>query len=210
VTTWRRGLAAILGVILLAVAIATPVSAHVGSGTYKLRTTDLTAADGASVGNYLSCPKGKRIVSGGAFWHRPGEGPDALLGGYLDSSSATTDGKGWYAAGRNVTTLQLQLRIVALCLPKAKVGPYSLRTRDLAVPALGGRVGGYVTCPAGRRIVSGGAFWHVPGEAPDPELGQSIGSSTATTNGKGWYASGRSLYDVALELRLVALCLKPR
>jgi hypothetical protein len=205
----RRSLAVPVGAVLLAVAIASPVSAHVGSGKYKLRTIDLTAGDGASVGNYLSCPKGKRIVSGGAFWHRPGQGRDAQPPAFLRSSTATTDGKGWYAAGRNDDDLQLQLRIVALCLPKKKVGTYSLRTQDLVV-ASGGGAGGYVSCPSGKRIVGGGAFWHRPGEGPDAQLGGYLDSSTATTNGQGWYASGRNFDVDTLQLRLVAQCVKPR
>ncbi len=178
-------------------------------GKYTVKTQDLGAADGTNVGNYLSCPSGKRIVAGGAFWHRPGEGPDAQLTAFLKSSTSTTDGKGWYASGRNSDGFQLRLRIVAQCLPKAKVGKYAVRTTDLTA-AVGESVGNYLSCPSGKRIVSGGAFWHRPGEGPDAQLGGDLGSSTATTNGKGWYASGLNVYDVALQLRLVALCIKRR
>ncbi len=201
-----RSLAVLLSAAFLAVAIAGPVSAHVGSGTYTVRKTDLTAASGESVGNYLSCPKGKRIISGGAFWHQPGHGPDPQFGVYLRSSTPTTDGKGWYASGLDNAGLQLKLRIVALCLAKAKVGEYTVRTTDLAA-ASGESVGNYLSCPSGKRIVGGGAFWHRPGEGPDAQLAVLLKSSTPTTDGKGWYASGQNAEGETIQLRIVALCL---
>ncbi len=187
-----------------ALAITAPLAgAQLHPGSYTLKTVDLNVSAQSSGGGYLACPTGQRIVSGGAYWHQPGQGPDASnpAGNSLGSSTPTTDGKGWYADGG--TEGAQQLTITALCLPRSQVGKYTLKTVDLSSSDT---AGGYLACPTGQRIVSGGAYWHAPGQGPDPSsVDDWIGSSTPTTDGKGWYADGFT--DSARQLTITALCL---
>ncbi len=198
-----RGVALVVAGLLL----TAPVSAHVGHGTYRIETVDLTAAPGAWVGGYVACQRNKRAISGGALWHRQDQDVQPSLTVWLTDSTITSDGKGYYAAGWNLTdTETLRLTITVICLASSSVGSYTLRTKelDIAHPDFGG---GYVACPKGKRIVGGGAYWH---EDPDTGPGRNsayLTASTPTSDGKGWYASGRRAQsNPVIRLRLQALC----
>jgi hypothetical protein len=174
-------------------------------GTYTLRKHTYTVASGDVAGGYVKCPRGQRIVTGGAFWHQPGQGPDPSSDpGYLTSSSATFDAKGWYADGPAAFGGG-QLTITALCLPASHIGKYTLKKTTLTPSS--GVAGGYLKCPNKQGIVAGGAFWHAPGQGPDPNNARqaALGSSAATFDAKGWYADGQA--NNGLQLTLVAQCL---
>ncbi len=198
-----RGVAVVAAGTLL---LAPSVSAHVGHGTYRIKTFDLTAEQGEWVGHYLACPSNKRAISGGAYWHRPGQGPDPSLSVWLADSTVTSDGQGYYASGRNYANEQLQLTIIVICLASSSVGTYTLRTDDLSIA--GGEYGGhYLACPTGKRVVGGGAYWHTgPNSGPGDSYGR-LSSSTATPDGKGWYVSGHSgQVEPPISLQILALC----
>ena len=180
-------------------------------GTYTVRTVTYDVSAGAAAGNYVSCPASQRIVTGGAYWHAAGEAPDPNNDpGYISSSTPTTDGKGWYADGLAFTNGQLT--ITAFCLPLRRIGAYTLKTATLDAVEQGESqnyyVGNYLSCPKNKRIVAGGAFWHLPGKGPDLNNARehSLSSSTPTTDGKGWYADGDTATE-GEELTLVAQCL---
>ncbi len=186
-------------------ALVAPVSAHVGHGSYRIKTIDLTAAADAWTGSYLACPSNKRAISGGAYWHREGQGPDATLSAWTTDSTVTSDGQGYYASGWNRSNETLQLTIIVICLASSSVGTYALRTQDLAIdyPDYGGD---YLACPKGKRVVGGGGYWHrVPNSGPG-ENSAYLTSSTATSDGKGWYVSGRPYKTASLRLQILALC----
>jgi hypothetical protein len=201
-----RTLRGVALVVVGMLALAAPVSAHVGHGTYRIKTLDLTAEDGQFAGNYLACPSSKRAISGGAYWHRPGQGPDPSLGVGLTDSTVTSDGKGYYASGRNFSGEQLQLTIIVICLASSSVGTYTLRTDDLTI-ADEDYGGNYLACPAGKRVVGGGAYWHtVPNSGPGDNYAY-LTSSTATSDGRGWYVSGlRNQTAPTIGLQILALC----
>jgi hypothetical protein len=175
-------------------------------GTYTLKKKTLKASANSTAGSYVRCPKNDRIVTGGAFWHQHGKGPDVnnAANDYISSSSATFDAKGWYADGW--TNAARELTITALCLPKSQVGTYTLRKLTLSASAFSD-AGSYLTCPKKQRIVAGGAFWHQPGKGPDPSNAAHywIGSSAATFDAKGWYADGGT--GIGSQLTITALCL---
>jgi hypothetical protein len=186
--------------------VASAARAVLHPGQYSLNTVTLDQAHANPGGGYLTCknPSAQRIVTGGMFWHAPGQGPNATdANSYLmGSSAATLDAKGWFADG---TSDSSSLTVTALCLPKSQVGTYTVKTRTFNVPT-GSAAGGYVECPQTQRIVTGGAFWHQPGQGPDPGLSLGvIGSSSATLDARGWYADGEAFTDS--QLTITALCL---
>ncbi len=96
-------------------------------------------------------PSGKRVVTGGAYWHRQGQGLDASLQVFLDSPSAASDGKGWYAAGTNLSGGPLQLRVVIQCLGATDVGAHPVNSADMTVNK--GSFGAlHVSCGVGKRV----------------------------------------------------------
>jgi hypothetical protein len=173
-------------------------------GTYTLKYHSFRAV-GNIAGGYVKCPRGQRVVTGGAFWHQKGKGPDASNpGGEIGSSSVTFDAKGWYGDG--FTPVGDQLTVTALCLPSSRVGNYTLKKETLPAGS-NGVAGGYLKCPKNHLIVAGGAFWHAPGKGPNPSnaLQDQLGSSAATFDAKGWYADGDG--TSSLRLTIVAQCL---
>ena len=128
-----------------------------------LRTADAVA------GGYVSCPAGYKVFTGGAFWWR--NSPDEFLIGdptlTLNGSTPTFDGNGWYADGLNFNdAVDANLRVIARCLPEGRLDKVKLRKETVGVSS-SGPVDRRVACPDGTRIISGGAFWHYPGAAPD-------------------------------------------
>jgi hypothetical protein len=80
--------------------------------------------------------------------------------------------------------------------------------QDSIVNPVGGFSGGSVGCGGGR-VLTGGGFWNVTGQAPtfeDADNGYLAGSSPAR-NGKGWYAEGHHRFpDVSRDLTRYAFC----
>jgi hypothetical protein len=175
-------------------------------GPYTLRTRTLNVAAHNAAGGSVKCPLKQRIVTGGAFWHQPGLGPDPsnAVNDHLGSSNPTLNGKGWYADG--ATSVASRLTITALCLPESQVGSYTLKKKTFTPSVMGG-TGGYLKCPKNQRIVGGGAFWHRAGKGPAPRNAKNsfLGSSTATFDAKGWYADGDG--RTGSQLTVVAQCL---
>ena len=174
-------------------------------GPYTVVHKDVGAPVGGTKGGWVDCPGAMRAVTGGAYWHRPGQGPNPALEAYL-GSSGTGDLLTWYASG-TTSLLNVSLRVTALCLPKAKVGSPALVYQDLGTD--GGNVGAYLACPPGRRLVAGGVISHPVSQGADPTRGFVVQDSTPTTDALGWWGSGRSLTS-GMQLRLVAWCATPR
>jgi len=155
---------------------------------YVLVTKDVSIANGAGAGTAV-CPTGYVVVTGGAAWHDPGS---STLGGggLIESSTPTKSGTGWYAAGRNESGETFVLHVIAQCLSKAAVGPYTVKSRDIVVdPQRPGNA--TLRCPVGQWVVSGGAAWHLLGKSPS---GKPLAYLTATfpeTN-SSWTVVGRN------------------
>ena len=186
--------------------LAAPASAAIDPGGYTIRTREISVPgtspglDGGSV----ACGRGKRVVTGGAFWRRETGGPDPSLNAYLSSSAPKLDKRGWFAAGINWSNETLILRIIAYCLPAVQVGSYTVVTVDRTVEAKHFR-SGTPRCGKGLRVVTGGAFWRAADGTPETAVEGYLRSSTPDPDGKGWYGVGFS--DVGtLQLRVVALC----
>jgi hypothetical protein len=189
-------------------------------GAYVTRTAELVPNAQGTTQYWLACPPNHRAVTGGAFWHPAGKSPQDTLSNYnalITGSTATSDGKGWYAAGDNFNhyvTTDGRLTMIVQCLPEAQVGGvYVTRTADL-VPNAQGKIGTtqhWLACPRNYRAISGGGFWHRAGQAPNPaspDYARLMGS-TATADGRGWYASGYAYlgYVPNPVLTMVVQCL---
>lgn len=86
------------------------------------------------------------------------------------------------------------------------MGTYTINATSWAAGISDGG-GGYVSCPVGQRIVTGGAGWRTPGDPFVPSLASNtwISGTSPTTNAKGWYGAGAA-YVPGVVLRVVALC----
>ena len=166
-------------------------------------------------GGYVVLPVRMRTLSGGGFFALPGQGPNPTnLWHRLGSSTATTDGLGWYADGAwfGIGEPAQTLTVVLRCLPAAALSGWTLVTQDLTVPGGEGASGTYLSCPAGTLAYTGGAFWHQPGQGPNPDLALStwtLGNTATFPHAVGWFASGTNASPAGnnLLLTLDAQCL---
>lgn len=161
-------------------------------------------------GGYVKCPKGTRVLTGGAYVHDPGEGPSTPGPGEFEpigASAPTKNGKRWYAAGVELTAPK-RVTVAVRCLPKRKLSAVESKVAELN-PASGEAIGKTLRCSRGMEALTGGALWHRPGERPVPEeAGKGLlASSTVTANGRAWYADGTDNFLIEEErLRVVVRC----
>jgi len=176
----------------------------------RLKTKEFTIENSATGGGEVKCPSEMRLLNGGAVWHQPGQEPDPSLGAMVrtESSAPAADDKAWFADGYNYSGVQLQLRVVAACVPKRRLGHVRAQKEDLAAGA-GLSAGDHLKCPSRKRVLTGGALFHRLGQAPDPTMayGAKISSSSPTRDAKAWYADGHNFYGFPDDqLRIVVLC----
>ena len=209
----RLTCANVIALVALFIA-ASPASGEIDAGdldTAATVTADFHAGatDGGQVaGGYVSCPAGYKVFTGGAFWWR--NSPDEFLIGdstlTLNGSTPTFDGNGWYADGLNFNdAVDANLRVIARCLPEGRLDKVKLRKKTVGVSAAG-PVDRRVACPDGTRIISGGAFWHNPGAAPDWTGAFDRLASSGPTSARAWYAAGAPQVGPR-RLTVVARCL---
>jgi hypothetical protein len=76
-------------------------------------------------------------------------------------------------------------------ITKADVVSSTLVSSSIQIPfaAYGG---GYISCLAHQRALTGGAYWNATGQGPQPGIADQgyLANSTVTDNDKGWYADG--------------------
>jgi hypothetical protein len=202
-----RRLATVVAVVAMTL-MALPLQAAAGidPGGYVIRTMDVVLPDDTPGldGARLPCGTGLRIVTGGAFLHVPGGGPDPMLNAYLSSSAPTRDAKGWFAAGINWGPGEVLLRIVAYCLPKAAIGSYTIVTSE-GTPAHGAYADRDRRCPAGQRVVTGGGLWHRSGVRSSTDVEGYLRSSAPDGDARGWYSVGYN-DDTDPSFTVIALC----
>jgi hypothetical protein len=186
---------------------SSPVAAariHPGNATLVLRSVAGTA--GLAVGRTATCPTGDRAITGGAYWHRPGQNGDPTLPVQLSASSPTQDGTGWYAAGLSNASETLVLTVLAQCLPSNSFAAYVVLSHDLPVdPSRPGNAN--LRCPDGDRVVMGGGAWHLPGKANDPALDVQLTGTSPDIAGLYWSAMGMSFETRTVKFRVLAFCL---
>ena len=165
--------------------------------------------NGEAGGGTAECPGRERIVTGGVVWHQSGSST-ALSAMVRTSSSTPAQGlRGWYGDGHNFTAGVLRLDVIAICLPKRRIGDVTRRSKDVPYPAYSEAFGRTVPCPAGTRVLTGGASWHSAGEPPVPEdaFGTQLSSSAPIAHARKWYADGVNFIGAAdARLRITALC----
>ena len=156
----------------------------------------------------LSCPTGKRVVAGGAYWSVEGAEIDRLLARdrWLSSSLPLPDAKSWYASGRNYG-VESTLHATMECLSTDALGTY--KVRSVTAPA-GNTTSATAECPAGYRAMTGGAAWRYPGNhwgVDDYDVGI-FSISMPTSDGRGWTAAGsRATSGSLARLHVTVMCL---
>jgi hypothetical protein len=198
---------ALLAASLLLVLDVSAAAAAVHPGDYVIRTKSIAVAGNVpgTGGGKATCPQGMLVVTGGAWWHRPGEGRSDEHSAYLGASAPTANGRSWMASGIQWEAETLTLEIVAYCLPASAVGTYSIRTH--AVTVNGKQVGvAEASCPTNKQLVTGGYWWHRPGEPWNKGLEVYARSAFPRPSAAGWYSAAWNDSTEALVLVSVALC----
>ena len=119
---------------LCAVVVACPLVASAPAAAAKIKADDVVGSTlvGSSVqipfdaygGGYLSCLPQQRVLTGGAFWNTTNQAPQPGVAdqGYLANSTATDDGKGWYADGYHRSDAgPLSFTESVRCVPKERL-----------------------------------------------------------------------------------------
>ncbi len=169
-------------------------------GTYTVRTRDLTADGTLHFKGSLGCGRGKRIVTGGAFWNPRSGAPAPTGADNLFQSGPSADGLRWAASGFAFASPDDILRIVLLCRPTRTLGSVSIRTRDLTT---GYYRGGWVSCPSGKRAIAGGVEWLTDGKAAP--FDGFVTSSTVRSSRSGWYVAGATGPETIMRIRVVCI-----
>ena len=180
--------------------------AHLYNGTLSVKTYDLVLNPHSQGGVSIACPSADRILDGGGFWHMPGGNQVVDSGPVIDSSPVSAGGTAvrWVADAYNRTNSVSDFKVVLLCLPSTAFGSaYTLITKDVPFSAAGS-AGGYLKCPTGTKVATGGAYLHA---AYPPGPFAYVRASTPTLDGNGWYAYGTA--DGPITLTIAAVCLSP-
>jgi len=208
-----RQVGALTGVAILTLALGAPAMGAkidgelIEGSQLKLKQIDVPA--GGTVGGTAHCPKSKRLLTGGAFWHATGAGPDPAISNLsqLTSSAPTRDGRGWYADGQSVASESRTLTIEARCVPKGKMPRVTARDEGNVLDT--GFAGGVTAdCPGDQVTMTGGAYLGKPGKGPS-RVGARRGRITGSTlinSAEKWRVIGGNFSEGKLELHAIALC----
>lgn len=204
--------------VTLAVTMASAPGASAGKiGARTVKGSKLIQVTRAAEGlhgraaGFVRCPAGWRALTGGAFWHLPEGGADPNAGAHrlgLSSSAITPDGRRWYAEGGDLDRTR-ELTTDLRCVRRARLRGVRTITRTLkpSEPGFTRVIGGQAKCPRGRRVLSGGGFFHARGEPPGLD-DSTMWASLPLPSGKGWYAEGATFDEDRPRLTLVALCVR--
>lgn len=139
----------------------------------------------------LTCKSGQAVVEGGGVWHKPGKNPKPGLFGFLSTSMPDASTTGWSVAGWSSSASDLDLRVVAVCVPLAIIsGGYTGIAVNLAA-SYGNASERYQACPANKLAVAGGVEWGHGDGTPDTDVRNVIESSSVSADGSEWYAAVR-------------------
>ncbi len=157
------------------------------------------------------CPDHYMAVTGGAYFARPGKGPDPMWASdaWVSGSLPINGGQAWRAIGANFASKPLVLHVVARCMPLKRLGDrqfiglsdqvYSLETG-----------GGYTSCLGPFRALTGGAAWKVSQQAVyGSEFARRtrLSGNAVTFDVFGQYTAGFSGSDSTLDFDTSLICI---
>ncbi|HYH61984.1 MAG TPA: hypothetical protein VD766_08970 [Solirubrobacterales bacterium] len=191
------GVAALIALFVMAPAAHAKIDASDVSGA-KVREKSFTPDGVEPVGGSVNCPKGDRVLSGGAFWHEPSKNspvkPEATGFPTLSASMPTVFGRGWYAQGTSSQGETLTIRI--LCTRAGHLNDYLLLAGTL-YPDDGDPVAGTETCDPGHVAFTGGSGWALGygEETPDHAERGLLASNAIGEDRRTWYSDGLDVMD---------------
>lgn len=171
----------------------------------SIHTLEVEIAENELGSGSVACPTRKRVIAGGAAFHRLGEEPTFDLQAKLIADGPTPDARHWHAAAFSFEAAPVFLRIVVACLPKRQIGPYEVRVKNL-VPDGTLHTEGSVRCGRGDRIVTAGAIWNPSPSGPQPTGADNLFRSAPNLAATRWRAAGFSFGSPEHRLQIVLLC----
>jgi hypothetical protein len=177
----------------------------VQSSKLKLKSIDRSVP--GNVGGTVRCPPQKTALTGGAFWHQTGVGPDPAISNLVSLTSSYPVGeRKWYADGRNSAANPRTLTIEVRCLPARKLKAAVTRTNSKILDSgTAGQV--RAGCPNGYEEFTGGSYLAEPGGKPKPGVGPKRGRITGSyPDNDEWRAVGGNFSEGKLALTAVVRC----
>ena len=157
----------------------------------------------------VSCPDGKRILAGGAYWHAKGDPTPISPGGGKLQGIGPLSPTTWFASAiwQLPGALTTQLRVVVLCVPSAGLSGLVKRAATLENEpgTAASSVRRTLTCPSGTSAVVGGTWWILRGAGPVTNATLHLGGASPRPGQTTFYASG---FEQAVNhaLRVVLYC----
>ena len=177
----------------------------VQSSKLKLKSIDRSVP--GNVGGTVRCPPQKTALTGGAFWHQTGLGPDPAISNLVSLTSSYPVGeRKWYADGRNSGANPRTLTIEIRCLPSRKLKAAVTRSNSKTLASgTAGKV--KAECPSDYETFAGGSYLAEPGDEPKPGVGPKRGRINGSyPQGDEWLAVGGNFSEGKLALTAVVRC----
>jgi hypothetical protein len=169
------------------VAVATQAAASINPPWRFTTVSTLVSLNFAGgSGQDLQCPAGYRPIWGGvtADSTYPGSSWVTRRAEWVDPPSRSYH---HHLVNFDQGGFSHTVRVTANCVWADQLGPIVLATNDFAVNSSTNRGGGTVSCPAGYRVLNGGADWNTAFSG----RGISFNAPVLTDGvGTGWYATG--------------------
>lgn len=173
----------------------------------KLKTKSIDRSLPGNVGGTVRCGKDKAALTGGAFWHQTGLGPDPAISNLVSLASSYPVGdRKWYADGQNSAANPRTLTIEIRCLPSGKLKNAVTRSNSKTLDS--GTTGKVkAECPNSYETFTGGSYLAEPGGKPKPGVGPKRGRINGSyPDSNDWRAIGGNFSEGKLALTAVVRC----
>ena len=148
-------------------------------------------------GGTTTCPDGYGAIGGGTDWYTFGDR-------HVDFSGPTPLGDGWFASGTSSATNDT-LAIEVRCIPNASLPDETTVLSSIDIASNNGDVARSVTCPSGKRVLTGGSWAGPIGTSARDTAARGTMFRNTPVNAATW-SSGASVLANS-RFTAVALCI---